>query len=40
MFPIKEQDKTSEETLTDLEMGNLPKKGFRVMIVNMIRKFE
>ena len=32
MFQTREQDKTPEEQLNDVEIGNLPKKEFRVMI--------
>ena len=32
---MKEQDKTPEEQLCEVEIGNLPKKEFRVMIVKM-----
>ena len=38
MFQTKEQDKTPEEELSDVEIDNLPKKEFRVMIVKMIKK--
>ena len=34
---MKEQDKTSEEQLSEVEIGNLPKKEFRVMVVKMIQ---
>ena len=34
---MKEQDKTLEEQLSKVEIGNLPEKGFRVMIVKMIQ---
>ena len=34
-FQMKEQDKTPEEQLCEVEIGNLPKKEFRVMIVKM-----
>ena len=34
---MKEQDKTPEEQLNEVEIGNLPKKQFRVMIVKMIQ---
>lgn len=37
MFQMKEQDKTPEE-LSDVEIGNLPEKVFRVVIVKMIQK--
>ena len=36
---MKEQDKTPEE-LSDVEIGSLPEKEFRVTIVKMIQKFE
>ena len=35
MFQMKEQNKTPEEQLTEVEIGNLPKKEFRVMIIKM-----
>ena len=34
MFQMKEQDKTQQ--LSDVEIGNLPEKEFRVMIVRII----
>ena len=37
MYQIKEQDKTSEKQLNEVEIGNLPEKEFRKMIVKMIR---
>ena len=36
MFQMKEQDKTPEEP-SDVEIGNLPEKEFRVMIVKVIQ---
>ena len=33
----KEQDKTPEQQLSEVEIGNIPKKEFRVMIVKMIQ---
>ena len=36
MSQVKEQDKTPEEQLSEVEKGNLPEKEFRVMIVKMI----
>ena len=33
MCQTKEQDKTPEEKLSEVEIGNLPEKEFRVMIV-------
>ena len=37
MFQMKEQDKTPEEELSE-EIGNLPEKEFRVMIVKVIKE--
>ena len=34
---MKEQDKTSEKQLNEVEIGNLPEKEFRIMIVKMIQ---
>ena len=34
---MKGQDKTSERQLNEVEIGNLPEKEFRIMIVNMIQ---
>ena len=34
---MKEQDKTPEKQLNEMEIGNLPEKEFRVMIVKMIQ---
>ena len=34
---MKEQDKTPEEQLSEVEIGNLPEKEFKVMIVKMIQ---
>ena len=38
MFQTKEQDKTPEEELGEVETGNLLGKEFRVMIVKMIKE--
>ena len=35
---MKEQGKTPEEQLSEMEIGNLPEKEFRVMIVKMIHE--
>ena len=35
--PMKEQDKIPEKQLNEVEIGNLPEKGFRIMIVKMIQ---
>ena len=44
MFQTKEQDKTPEEQLSEVEIGKLslelPKKEFRVMIVKMIQELR
>ena len=37
MSQIKEQDKTPEKQLNVVEIGNLPEKEFRIMIVKMIQ---
>ena len=34
---MKGQDKTSEKQLNEVEIGNLPEKEFRMMIVKMIQ---
>ena len=35
MYQIKEQDKTPEKQLNELEIDNIPEKQFRIMIVKM-----
>ena len=37
MSQVKGQDKTSEKQLNEVEIGNLPEKEFRIIIVKMIR---
>ena len=37
MYQMKEQDKTPEKQLNEVETGNLPEKKFRIMIVKMIQ---
>ena len=37
MSQRKEQDKTPEKQLNEVEIGNLPEKEFRIMIVKMIQ---
>ena len=37
MYQMKEQDKTPEKQLNEVEIGNLPEKEFRIVIVKMIR---
>ena len=36
-YQMREQDKTPEKQLNEVEIGNLPEKEFRIMIVNMIQ---
>ena len=36
-YQMKEQDKTPEKQLNEVEIGNLPKKEFRITIVKMIQ---
>ena len=38
MFQMKEQEKTTEEELSEVEIGNLSEKESRVMIIKMIQK--
>ena len=37
MYQMKEQAKTPEKQLNEMEISNLPEKGFRIMIVKMIQ---
>ena len=37
MYHVKEQDKTPEKQLNEVEIGNLPEKEFRIMIVKVIQ---
>ena len=37
MYHMKEQDKTLEQQVNEVEIGNLPEKEFRMMIVKMIQ---
>ena len=37
MYQMKEQDKTPEKQLNEMEIGNLPEKQFTIMIVKMIQ---
>ena len=37
MSQMKEQDKTLEKQLNEVEIGNLPEKEFRITIVKMIQ---
>ena len=36
MSQMKEQDKTPEKQLNEVEIGKLPKKEFKVMIIKML----
>ena len=38
LYQMKEQDKTPEKQLNEVEIGNLPEKEFRIMIAKMIPK--
>ena len=40
MSQMKEQDKIPEKQLNEVEMGNLPGKEFRIMIMKMIQDLE
>ena len=37
IYQMKEQDKTPEKQLNETEIGNLPEKEFRIMIMKMIQ---
>ena len=37
MYQVEEQDKTPEKQLNEVEIGKLPEKEFRIMIVKMIQ---
>ena len=39
-WQMKEQDKTPDQQVNKVEIGNLPEKEFREMIVNMIQYFR
>ena len=38
MYQMKEQDKTPEKQLNEVEIGNLPEKEFRIMMIQDLRK--
>lgn len=40
MFQRKEQYKVSEEELSDVETGNLPNKGFKVVFIQIFKKLR
>ena len=37
MYQMKEKDKTPEKQLSEVEVGNLPEKEFRIMTVKMMQ---
>ena len=37
LYQMKEHNKTPEKQLNEVEIGNLPEKDFRIMIVKMIQ---
>ena len=37
---MKEKEKTLEEELRDVEIGNLPEKEFRVMIIKVVKELS
>ena len=37
LFQMKGQDKTPEKQINEVEIGNLPEKEFRIIIVKMIQ---
>ena len=37
LYQMKEQDKTPEKLLNEVEIGNPPEKEFRIMIMKMIQ---
>ena len=37
MFQMKEKDKSPEEELSEVEIGNLPNKEFKIMVIKMIK---
>ena len=40
MFQMKEQGKNPQDQINEEEVGNLPEKEFRVMIVKMIQNLR
>ena len=40
MPQLKEQDKSLESQLNEVEIGNLPEKEFRIMIVKMTQDLQ
>ena len=40
MFQVKEQDKTSEKVLTEIEINDLPVKEIKIMVIIMFYQFH
>ena len=40
MFQMKEKDKTPEEELSEVKIGNLPEKVFSIMIIKMSKELR
>ena len=40
MYHMKEQDKTPEKQLNEVDIGNLPEKEFTIMIVKIIQDLK
>lgn len=40
MFQRKKQDKTPEEELNEMKINNLSKKEFKIIIIQMLKKFR
>ena len=40
MYQVKEQDKTPEKEQSEVEIGDLPDKEFRVMIIKMFKELR
>ena len=38
MFQMKKQDETPEEQVSDVEIGNLPERKYRIMLTKMIQE--
>ena len=37
---MKEQDKTSEKELSEMEMSNVPNKEFKIMLIKMLNQLR
>ena len=40
MYHMKEKDKTTEKQQNEVEIGNLPEKEFKIMIVKIIQNLR